>query len=482
VRCVRGLKRLALAWQLARPAAAAAAAAAATARRRPPASAGARMRALALALVLVLVPVLLLLLFVALGRARAGLAPGGQGAQEEPGPDEEAAAEGPRARYLFEPEACLHALSDASGPLTCGLKPARDRSAPVESAAPPGGLCGELPLRNGTCFTHARGRFVYSEENEHSAGEGDGGLRGGAWALPPCEPPFHGAIVSVGQDGDLSSPDCSFALSLAPRALMRRFGGMRVLFVGESHLRNMLYGVQAAVRRLRNVFERVTGQEEKERGLLYRYRVSGDSDDFSIAVGPTEIEAMLEEAERGPSESLEFFLAWSPMYRSQSQELGGLLRRIQPTVMVHSVIPAYEPRPAMPEYWKSAVMQALRSFPPRYYLWMHWPWGLTRETMAAKESDAARFLADYVRPVTPRAAMLSYAYLDRLVRGNKLGGAALVALTWHSACQVWDASHEQGASDKTFVGGVGGADECRDPYDKAYARVLINLLTIGASV
>ncbi len=427
-----------------------------------------------------LVAVLVLLARAALGRARAGLALGGQGASEEPGPDEEDAADGPRARYWFEPGACLHALSDASGPLTCGLKPGRDRGAPVESAAPPGGLCGELPLRSGTCFTHARGRFVYSEENEPSAGEGegDGGVRGGAWALPPCEPPFHGTIVSVGQDGDLSSPDCSFALSLAPRALVRRFGGMRVLFVGESHLRNMLYGVQAAVRRLRNVYERVPGEEEKDRGLMYRYRVSGDSDDFSIAVGPTEIEAMLEEAERGPNESLEFFLAWSPMYQNQSQQLGGLLRRIRPTVVVHSVVHAYEPQPAMPEYWKSAVMQALQSFPPRYYLWMHWPWGATRETMAAKESDVARFLADFVRPVTPHATMLSYAYLHRLVLGNKLDGAALSVLTWHSACQIWDASHEQCAN-KTFVGGVGGAHECRDPYDKAYARVLINLLTLG---
>lgn len=333
--------------------------------------------------------------------------------------------------YRYQPLECLLHMSSTE-PFMCHNTPMRY-----------GEICGGLLLTRNACIVYKSGLFTYSRPT----------YRKSKTHVEYCS--NIGLDTELGQYGELMNRHCYFDTS-HPHTLINIVGGKRILLMGDSHLRNIFMGIQGLIRDLPFLYEKRPSDQSKKEGILYRYRVWRDRDEFVIGVGVDEIQSMLLNVNDN-KDYIEFYFVWAPSYEEQSKLMEQYFEVIRPDIFVNSIIGPYEPSPVMDPSWMKSIESVISKYPPRYYVWMAWPFG----TEAPSRENIATFLRTLK---TTETILVSYETLLVLSKRANLTGIKQYETTRHSMCVMNDNRME--VIENT----------CIDPFDRAYARFLITLL------
>jgi len=334
------------------------------------------------------------------------------------------------------------------------------------------GTCGGILMESNGCMLYDSG--TYSQVDRSGVGKGIPSkedlalkwrLEAEMWPYSPDSPwcssdinatqgAFMGASsaplkeTDIVDDAKFQGPDSEFVtktcrlLPLNQPALLKGFGGKRLLWIGDSHIRNMFTALIFATRQSAYV------AEQHGFHAAYHYSVGPEADHFSIfsresvegvrlptLIGDQHEVLNVKENPFTPCEDLnlgspcvDLVFVWAPLFVEQVAIIKPFLDLVKPQVVLTSVS-SWEKVRVTDSAWEH-VWQGVFKSPGELESWgfVMWPWGNKRGD--EREEHMRKFMLNV--PETIRTYFLNMFQIHRHIKSSQLDNF------WHDICTVRD--------------------------------------------
>ncbi|KAH9260291.1 hypothetical protein BASA81_001461 [Batrachochytrium salamandrivorans] len=334
--------------------------------------------------------------------------------------------------------------------------------------------CGDVPMTPGLCTTPEKSRFEFDAGFQQPPGNSQQVCT----AFDKLEDFSLGAFSPLGR---FRSPNSNCPLvDLNPKFMHDQFKGHRIVFVGDSHARNLFTAFVAEVRNQRLVVERHVDVDTKD--LLHPYQVynfNAELDEFKDCIGATKLKPC--DPESGCC-GVQVVYVWAAYANEYAKAIELDLPKIAPTLVVTDFLSsAYAGELGMESSLTSLFASFERFFlqPPRTTKLVIAPFPLFGGEVTY--SKIKLWLAGESTAQWSRNALLlnQQHFIDSFRRSG--GALAQLAKLSHTVCALYGTYSLKPGLREQDKGGVKitGHEPCVASTDRAIVRTAITFALSG---
>jgi len=253
----------------------------------------------------------------------------------------------------------------------------------------------------------------------------------------------------------------------------------RILLMGDSHVRNLFSGIQAAFRNMEYVVEGHSSFALKEEGVLGAYHVWFDQpsglikDDYEYQITNKSYEHGIGLAKSfcdGKPKCISFVFLWGPTFREAIEQWPNILQ-FDPHMLI-SAINSYEQHDALSSQLEKKYMDYFKSTSSlRQWIWQYWPYGMRTKGLLEKRVEKIQSMITIFESLQPNVKrsgnIASIGHLHEKSCNAPLTNNENCNQTsqhWHSICGIYDTYPSEQHT-------INAREMCTALLDKTFVRL-----------